>query len=53
MCRVDLENSVNYLGWITNDESVSVWAINCHVKDICDNKNAFGGKLVVFRGDFK
>ena len=28
-------------------------AVNRHLKDICDNENAFGGKLVVFGGDFK
>jgi len=28
-------------------------AINRHLKDICDNENAFGGKLVVLEGDFR
>jgi len=27
-------------------------AVNRHLKDICDNENAFGGKLVVLGGDF-
>jgi len=26
---------------------------NRHLKDICDNENAFRGKLVIFLGDFK
>jgi len=28
-------------------------AVNHHLKDICDNENAFGGKLVVLGGDFR
>jgi len=28
-------------------------AVNHHLKDICDNENAFGDKLVVLRGDFR
>ena len=28
-------------------------AVNRHLKDICHNENAFGGKLVVHGGDFK
>ena len=28
-------------------------AVNRHLKDICDNENAFGGKLVVLGGDFR
>jgi len=28
-------------------------AVNCLLKDICDNANAFGGKLVVLEGDFR
>jgi len=28
-------------------------AVNCHLKDICNNENAFEGQLVVLGGDFK
>jgi len=28
-------------------------AIDRHLKDICDNQNAFGGKLVLLKGDFR
>jgi len=28
-------------------------AVNRHLKDICDNENGFGGKLVVLGGDFR
>jgi len=28
-------------------------AVNRHLKDICDNENTFGGKLVVLGGDFR
>ena len=28
-------------------------AINRHLKDICDNENAFGSKLVILGGDFR
>jgi len=28
-------------------------AVNRHLKDICDNENAFGDKLVVLGGDFR
>jgi len=27
--------------------------VNHHLKDICDYKNPFGGKLVVLEGDFR
>jgi len=28
-------------------------AVDCHLKDICDNQNAFSGKLVLLGGDFR
>jgi len=28
-------------------------AVNRYLKDICDNENAFGGKLVMFGEDFR
>jgi len=28
-------------------------AINCHLKDICDNENTFGGKMVILGGEFR
>jgi len=28
-------------------------AFNRHLKDICDNDNAFGGKLFILGGDFR
>jgi len=28
-------------------------AVDHHLKDICNNQNAFGGNLVLLRGDFR
>jgi len=28
-------------------------AVDHHLRDVCDNQNAFGGKLVLLGGDFR
>jgi len=42
---------------IWDEASMMNWlafeAVNYHLKDICDNENAFRGKLVVLGGDFR
>ena len=53
--RADLIRETRLIVW---DEApmmnrLAFEAVHRHLQDICDNQNAFGGKLVLFGGDFR
>ena len=47
MCRVDLGKTLIIWDEAPMMNRLAFEDVNRHLKDICDNENAFGGKLVI------